>query len=242
MVKADTFNFNHQLTTKQEIKMKESASSSIIKNKKGQGGTLMTLVAATLVIMLILTVFYIISFGYLEKAWNKVMGKSNVDYVKFGLSEQGSGLLENYLNQSVNIAVNGNMQKISMADLIRLWHKERKSEQYNILKESTVNYFNKLEYFYSDRVRGYNLWMQETSFEAPNQHNAVGGADFKSKNYESGDCIRGVVGMTEKGDEIVSCLFFGKITISAIDGKMIYIALGESDANKLTTRGERTLA
>ena len=218
----------------------------------------MALVAATLIIMLILTVFYIISFGYLEKIWNKATGKSNIDYVKFGLSEQGNGLLENYLNQSVNMAVQGNMQKISMADLIRLWYKERKSEQYNLLKESTVNYFNKLEYFYSEeiagigkvetvqRVRGYDLWIQENSFEAPNQHNAVGGilskADFTSKNYESGNCIRGIVGTTEKGDDIVSCLLFGQTAVSAIDGKMLYIALGESDAGKSTTRGERTLA
>ena len=222
----------------------------------------MTLVAATLIIMLILTVFYIISFSYLEQAWKKALGKSNVDYVKFGLSEQGDGLLENYLNQSVNIMIQGNMQKISMADLIRLWYKERKSEQYNILKESTVNYFNKLEYFYSEeikgigkteKVRGYNLWIQETSFEPPNQHNAIGGvlgiagvtgyADFTSKNYEN--CIKGVVGTTDKGDNIIECLLFGQTAVSAIDGKMLYVSLRESDANKFTTgafTGERTLA
>jgi len=203
----------------------------MIKNKKGVGGTLLTLVAVTLIIALIILVFYVISFKIISDIWKKISGDTNMNYAELTYKGQNMELLKNYLSQKIIIVINDKQSEISTADLIRLYYKDR--GYYGLLKENIINYLNKLEYNYfekgdsKEKVRGFNLFINNAPVEQY-QRDYVGGiltpANFESKNHADGSCI-GVVGSK-------NCLAFGEITISSIDGKKLYIILRESNAAK----------
>ncbi len=108
-------------------------SKSDLKNKKAQLlGTGTNLFITTAVIILLILIFYL---------WINILGKPvTADLEKSSIETQALTSLRAYLETPVNVNVNGRMQEMPIADLIRLAEKD--SSHIQALDERTRDIFD----------------------------------------------------------------------------------------------------
>lgn len=132
-------------------------------NKKAQVGTTMTLGLATLIIIFLIIVFVLLSTLIALGTSKGIKTES----ITMSSKEESSTSLFAYLQTSVIINVNEKEQNISIADLIRLWAKDRDSQKLyeEKLKEETSKILDAVYACYELRIPYYETL---TPYFAPN--------------------------------------------------------------------------
>ena len=138
---------------------------------------------------------------------------------------EANTLLLNYLRTPVTVNVNGMDQKITMADLVRLWYLDKQSHEKQF-RDETESIINKWEYEYIPPQKN-NIVIRAYRLSIAKKDQYGGYIDhtkpISSSSYEDGFCTR------EPGT--LFCIrFLAYLPIS--DSEFVYISLIDSNKAK----------
>jgi len=146
-------------------------------NKKAQIGEAMTLGLATLIIILLIIAFFLISILIAGVTSKNIESGS----ITMSSKEEAITSLLAYLQTPISISVDEKEQNMSIADLIRLWAKDKNSQKLykEKLKEETSNIFDAVYACYELRIPYYEML---TPYFAPNSKAEESGCFSVGKN------------------------------------------------------------